>query len=107
LLWLTFAGSHTTPKCARGTGTSAIKAALAKDDLVAKWNVSSWGKKIVGRNIKAGLNDFQRFQARHHLKLIARAVKKQYSVLDRTSRGLGPKVAKKKKGGAKGKPAKK
>ena len=54
----------------RGASTKAIKAALAKDDVVSKWKASAWGKKTIGREIKAGLNDFERFQFNHSKKLV-------------------------------------
>ena len=87
----------------RGASTKAIKAALAKDDVVGKWKSSPWGKSIEERQVRANLNDFERFQARHALKLINHATRTQFKTLQRASRGLGPKVAKKK--AAKGKPA--
>lgn len=54
----------------RGAGTGAIKKALEKNNAVATWEATNWGKKIRGHQIKASLNDFGRFKARMARKVV-------------------------------------
>lgn len=46
----------------RAIGTGALKKVLAKNDIQAKFNSSSWGKKLINRKVRAGLSDFDRFK---------------------------------------------
>jgi len=39
-----------------------LKAAWAKDDILAKWEASNWAKKRKSRTLRAQMNDFERFQ---------------------------------------------
>ena len=61
------------PHFNRGTGSSALKAILAKNDVIAQWKDSAWGRKIAVRQNYAKLNDFERFKA----KIYRRAIKKR------------------------------
>jgi large subunit ribosomal protein L14e len=39
-----------------------LKAAWAKAEVQTKWDSSSWAKKLANKKVRAGLNDFSRFQ---------------------------------------------
>jgi ribosomal protein L14E/L6E/L27E len=69
LKWITVT-KFRLPFLGRGASSKAIKKALEKDDVVAKWKATSWGKKIVGRQIRSNLNDFERFQFRTYEKQV-------------------------------------
>ena len=48
------------PKC---PGKQALKAALEEADILAKFDKTTWGKKLLARKTKASLTDFGRFKA--------------------------------------------
>jgi large subunit ribosomal protein L14e len=39
-----------------------LKAAWTKGEIQSKWDGSSWAKKMAAKKVRAGLNDFSRFQ---------------------------------------------
>lgn len=45
----------------RNAGAAALEKALDASGVLAKWENSNWAKTIAKRNMKASLNDFQRF----------------------------------------------
>ncbi|OEH76758.1 60S ribosomal protein L14 [Cyclospora cayetanensis] len=49
-------------KIPRGVRTSTLRKALEKDDVIAKFNESSWGKKRLAKQRRASLTDFERFK---------------------------------------------
>lgn len=49
-------------KVPRGLRTGTLKKALAKNDVLAKFHASSWGKKLQARQIRANTTDFCRFR---------------------------------------------
>jgi len=51
-------------KIAHTARTGAVRKAIEKDDLVAKWDKSSWARKLASRKRRAELSDFERFQAK-------------------------------------------
>lgn len=65
-------------KIGRGARQASLLKAMEKADVVNKWNQTAWAKKLARQQVRANLNDFQRFQVMIHKKkrnsLIARAV---------------------------------
>ncbi|RKO90300.1 ribosomal protein L14-domain-containing protein, partial [Blyttiomyces helicus] len=49
-------------KVPRTIGTASLKLALEKQDLAGKWGATAWAKKIVARDTRANLTDFDRFK---------------------------------------------
>merc|ERR1740130_323281 len=49
----------TIPRAAR---EKTLKKALAKDEIMAKWGGSSWGKKLKTRETRKNMGDFDRFK---------------------------------------------
>ena len=52
----------TLTKLPRGAGSGVIKKQLEKEATVARWEQSSWAKKLAGVEERRTLNDFQRFK---------------------------------------------
>jgi len=48
-------------KLGRGARLRSLKNAFVKGEVQKKWEKTSWAKKLAGRNKKASLNDFERF----------------------------------------------
>ncbi|KAI8913037.1 translation protein SH3-like domain-containing protein [Powellomyces hirtus] len=46
----------------RTIGTPALKAAIEKQELVARWNKTAWAQKIARRTARAELSDLDRFK---------------------------------------------
>ena len=67
----------TSLKCdaQRACSVKVLKKKIAAAGVVAKFNGSSWGKKIAVAAKKAGLSDFQRFQVMMAKKKVGAAVK--------------------------------
>ena len=61
----------------RGTKSTTIKKFWEKSGVQAKWDASSWAKKLEARKTRAGLTDFERFQVMRLKKQRSYAVKKQ------------------------------
>ncbi|KAG6961590.1 hypothetical protein JG688_00009006 [Phytophthora aleatoria] len=53
-----------------------LKKALAKADTLAKWEASTWAKKLQNKKTRAELNDFDRFKAMIARKQKSSLVKK-------------------------------
>ncbi|KAJ9100607.1 hypothetical protein QFC22_001756 [Naganishia vaughanmartiniae] len=53
---------YTLAALPRGAGTGAIRKALEKADVAAKWESSSWAKKLAARDQRKKQNDFERFE---------------------------------------------
>ena len=49
-------------KIAHSGSAASVKKALAKDDVVAKFNATSWAQRLKSRSLRAGLTDFDRFK---------------------------------------------
>merc|ERR1711865_721630 len=49
-------------KMPRAAKEKTLKAALKKDDIMAKWAATSWGKKLKAKETRASMNDFDRFK---------------------------------------------
>jgi large subunit ribosomal protein L14e len=65
----------------RSVGTSALKKMIIKQDLLAKWNATSWAKKIEKRSARANLSDFDRFKVmlgrKQKSKIVGKAFAKE------------------------------
>jgi len=46
----------------KGVRRGTLVKALEKDDVIARWKESSWGKREEVKQRKAGMNDFDRFK---------------------------------------------
>jgi large subunit ribosomal protein L14e len=46
----------------RGARVNNIEKAWKEQDILNKWESSSWAKKNASKKTRAGLNDFQRFK---------------------------------------------
>jgi large subunit ribosomal protein L14e len=68
---------YTLAALPRGAGTGAIRKALEKADVAAKWESSSWAKKLAARDQRKKQNDFERFEIgllkRQRRDLVSRA----------------------------------
>jgi len=51
-------------KCPRSARNKALVKAFNKSEALQQWNKTSWGKKLNAKNVKANLNDLQRFEVR-------------------------------------------
>ncbi|TYZ58659.1 hypothetical protein PybrP1_003805 [[Pythium] brassicae (nom. inval.)] len=51
-----------TVKIPRQPREATLKKALAADGTIAKWNNTTWAKKIANKKTRAELNDFERFK---------------------------------------------
>mmetsp|Transcript_17203 Transcript_17203/g.24318 ORF Transcript_17203/g.24318 Transcript_17203/m.24318 type:complete len:135 (+) Transcript_17203:140-544(+) len=47
---------------ARNARTKSLKAAWVKGDILAKWEATSWAKKLASKKKRAQLSDFDRFK---------------------------------------------
>ncbi len=61
LKWLSLTPLLVNIKFNARSGT--VAKALAADNTIAKWNESSWAKRIAAKKRRASLNDFERFSA--------------------------------------------
>jgi len=68
-------------KIPRSGSAASIKKALAKDDVIAKWNATAWAKKLEGHNIRANLSDFDRFKLMILRKKKRSVIGKEYTKL--------------------------
>lgn len=53
---------YTISSLPRAAGTGAIKKAFEKSEVSAKWEASSWAKKLAARDQRKKANDFERFE---------------------------------------------
>merc|ERR1719272_1310304 len=60
----------------RGAREKTLKNALAKDDIMKKWQASSWAKKLGAQKARKEMTDFDRFKLMVARKKRAAAVKK-------------------------------
>jgi large subunit ribosomal protein L14e len=51
-----------TVKVARSSTQAEIKAAWEEDDILSKWEATSWAKKLASKRKRANLSDFDRFK---------------------------------------------
>lgn len=51
-----------TVKVARSATQAEIKAAWEEDDILSKWEATSWAKKLSSKRKRANLSDFDRFK---------------------------------------------
>merc|ERR1712203_1168499 len=49
-------------KLCRGAREKALKTALDKDGVMAKWAETSWAKKLKAKETRANMTDFERFK---------------------------------------------
>ncbi len=49
-------------KIPRNVGTTYLQKAIKDQNLVGKWNKTTWAKKLVTRQVRANLTDFDRFK---------------------------------------------
>merc|ERR1719356_87975 len=70
--------SLTDLKCrvTRGVREKGLKAALEKDDVLAKWSKTSWAKKLAAKELRANMTDFERFKLLVARKTRAKEVRK-------------------------------
>lgn len=47
----------------RGSGSPIVRKYFEKENILEKWNNSSWAKKLEERKRKSVLTDFERFQS--------------------------------------------
>uniref|UniRef100_A0A7S4RV55 Large ribosomal subunit protein eL14 domain-containing protein n=1 Tax=Alexandrium monilatum TaxID=311494 RepID=A0A7S4RV55_9DINO len=60
----------------RGAREKALKQALEKEDIMAKWAATSWAKKLKAREVRANMTDFERFKLMTAKKNRSKAIKK-------------------------------
>ena len=51
-----------TVKVQRNARAKTLKAAWAEEDIAAKWEATSWAKKLSSKKKRANLSDFDRFK---------------------------------------------
>ena len=69
-----------------GQRTKKVQAAYDEAGINAKWAESSWAKKIAKRQIRAGLNDFERFKVFRAKQLRNRIIQKEFGKLRKASK---------------------
>jgi large subunit ribosomal protein L14e len=62
-----------------------LRAKLTESGALAKFQASSWGKKLAKQTAKASMNDFDRFKATMAKMMKARAVRKVVNQLKKAS----------------------
>jgi large subunit ribosomal protein L14e len=70
-----------TVKVQRNARQKAIVKAWEDGDTQAKWDATSWAKKIQKRSVRAGLSDFDRFKAMVAKKQKAEIIAKKVAEL--------------------------
>mmetsp|Transcript_2172 Transcript_2172/g.3355 ORF Transcript_2172/g.3355 Transcript_2172/m.3355 type:complete len:134 (-) Transcript_2172:76-477(-) len=60
----------------RGAREKALKLALEKDDIMAKWAATPWAKKLKSQEVRANMPDFERFKLMKARQTRSRAIKK-------------------------------
>ena len=58
-------------------GQKALNKAWAEGDIKAKWDASSWAKKLAAQKTRASTNDFGRFRAMLLKKKKSKMIKKK------------------------------
>lgn len=53
---------YVVPGLPRSAGSTAVTKFWEKSGVQAKWDASSWAKKLAARKTRAALTDFERFQ---------------------------------------------
>ncbi|KAL8274094.1 hypothetical protein Esti_001936 [Eimeria stiedai] len=66
-------------KLPRGVRTVTLRKALEKDDVIKKFNESTWGKKRAAKQRRENLNDFERFKLMVARQQRAKAVRRKLS----------------------------
>merc|ERR1712060_795939 len=65
----------------RGAREKTLKLALQKDDTMAKWSATSWGKKLAAKEARSTMTDFDRFKLmvakKNRAKVVKTALKKK------------------------------
>ncbi|KAK9709939.1 hypothetical protein K7432_008706 [Basidiobolus ranarum] len=69
----------------RGTGSGAVKKALEKQEIVAKWEKTTWAQKLAAREKRAALTDFDRFKLMKLRKQRRNIVGKQIATLKKSN----------------------
>uniref|UniRef100_A0A7S2FBC7 Large ribosomal subunit protein eL14 domain-containing protein n=1 Tax=Alexandrium andersonii TaxID=327968 RepID=A0A7S2FBC7_9DINO len=60
----------------RGAHEKTLRLALEKEDIMAKFGATSWGKKLKAREARASMTDFERFKLQKAKKALSKAVRK-------------------------------
>ena len=68
-------------KIGRNARQKALNKAWAADDIKAKWDASSWAKKISAQKKRASTNDFGRFRAMLLKKKKSKLLKKKLAAM--------------------------
>merc|ERR1719293_91546 len=63
-------------KLCRGAREKALKTALEKDGIMAKWAETAWAKKLKAKETRANMTDFERFKLMVAKKKRSAVVKK-------------------------------
>ena len=66
-------------KLPRGVRSVTLRKALEKDDIIKRFNETSWGKKRLAKQRRATLTDFERFKLMVARKQRAQAVRSKLS----------------------------
>jgi len=61
----------------RGAREKSLKNALAKEDIMGKWNASAWAKKLKAKEVRSKMDDFARFKLMVAKKRRSIAVRKE------------------------------
>ena len=80
-------------KIAHSGSAKSVKKALAKKDVVAAFNASSWGRKLQSRSRRAALSDFDRFKVSLLRKQKSKILQKEVSKLKKSAAGGAAKPA--------------
>ncbi|KAL1915787.1 60S ribosomal protein eL14 [Calcarisporiella thermophila] len=72
-------------KFPRGAGSSVVKKAFEESGVMAKWEASSWAKKLEQREKRAATNDFDRFKLMKLKKQRRAIVGPQFAALKKQS----------------------
>mmetsp|Transcript_14945 Transcript_14945/g.25953 ORF Transcript_14945/g.25953 Transcript_14945/m.25953 type:complete len:138 (+) Transcript_14945:110-523(+) len=65
----------------RGIKTAELKALLDKDDIVAKFKATTWGRKMENKRKREAMNDFDRFKLMVAKKEKSRRIAKEFKKL--------------------------
>jgi len=76
---------------ARGVRTPTLSKQFVKDEILEKWNKSSWANRIKNQKIRQSLSDFQRFQLMVLRKKKSDIVSRQLAVVKREKRAASEK----------------
>eukprot|EP00735_Rhodelphis_limneticus_P005857 TRINITY_DN1791_c0_g1::TRINITY_DN1791_c0_g1_i1::g.25269::m.25269 TRINITY_DN1791_c0_g1::TRINITY_DN1791_c0_g1_i1::g.25269 ORF type:complete len:150 (+),score=50.01,sp/P55844/RL14_PEA/52.99/3e-41,Ribosomal_L14e/PF01929.12/3.6e-29 TRINITY_DN1791_c0_g1_i1:42-452(+) len=70
----------------RGARVKAVTAAWTKAEVEKKWNESAWGKKLIKRQTRANLSDFDRFKVHLARKRRSELVSREFAKLKKAAK---------------------